>query len=1012
MDVLSGQPSGQPLNSPPCCTPVCLQRPFVLLVNSAQLPPQLACKGIQVLPFQRPEQAELLRLLTLVCVAEGVGATAARAAAPGAGAGAGAGAEAGVGAEAGATTTAAAAVSGLLRPPQLDQLTELVSACARDTRASLSAAQFWWAGARSVASAGPTTYPMEGGDLHQSTAAAAPSSGLTALCMLDAAASIVGEQVHHGGGESTTVRQHGGASGGVLALAQLDVTLVRSEAAVASLWQQQGADSRLSGMRLLRNPLAHSDNGSYDTALPARPLVAIQGEKANTGEECLPLAAPLREVDEGDGDALIGVDTELPSPLCEEADVIRADVPLQGGCPPSAALTAVASEMPGTFNAAERQRQLADHHDACARVRSQHLGRVWAQVHAERQAQAKLARCVKLAASKRKSLLAQQRRRGGVQAEAEDAEQEGIETDEDAIGAAAAAADAPGVGQGVTEEDATNAAAAADAPGVGRCAAEALEPDPSGDCRGHKEAEPPCAASESDGISASDAAAVAAAVELDDDATKGLLMAAVDKEPHQGGESGALPSVSDPPPDPLSPTHMEGVIDSPPDRKPSRPEQHKRFRAKGAAEEPAVVLPYKRSRLGQCVPGGEGVSGEPTASKLSEEPEGREAPTVAVAAEDNLDGDQAARATEPLSGAQEASAPNVPGGSSWLQLLVGGSNPAPRLPPEPPALQYPEGVCASGSRPLLLAQHAELRALMMLSDVHEVLSQLSVLAAPRDTLAARSTGAGCGGVCPLAHHAVQALHRRPLPGHNAAALSTWWGRPGGGRRGDDVCEAEAMACLREPDGAHVGACLGDLLLEEQRRGARGPMSHPPHDPAAIGGTGLSVAQQAAGEAAALVLGATAAAAAATGMPGVTSDPAVPLLLMGGLPRETPLAKHGGLLRRLNDALLSTTHPLHVASLGGGGGGGAWVGTERLAATARMCALEAERECEAQRVAGSFRRAPKFRHYLLEACTALDAEAVGVLRGYGGYGSAARGLDAMQHSSSVGGDSVATGFYGW
>ena len=109
---------------------------------------------------------------------------------------------------------------------------------------------------------------------------------------------------------------------------------------------------------------------------------------------------------------------------------------------------------------------------------------------------------------------------------------------------------------------------------------------------------------------------------------------------------------------------------------------------------------------------------------------------------------------------------------------------------------------------------------------------------------------------------------------------------------------------------------------------------------------------------------------------------VPLLPLG-----RSVADHARSLRLQNDVLLSVSHPLQAAALGGGVRSSSSAGIERLAALRRMCSLEAVRQEEAEQEVAAMRgragrRASRFRHYVLDVCPELDEAALPGLVGWG------------------------------
>ena len=688
------------------------------------------------------------------------------------------------------------------------------------------------------------------------------------------------------------------------------------------------------------------------------------------------------------------------------------------------------------FSPLGRQGLLAEHDAVCTRARTLHLARTWAQINAKRQADAKLARSAKLAAAKlsKSSAVPRQRPRGAA----------GVVDSE----AAGRALQLSGDDDPISDSD-NDEGPFLDPPAL--LADSTVDMNESGDI----DSLPPAPSSQA-GLEDEDVAVGAAGPQLHQEDGVGGTTG------RGGGKRGVR------------------VLESDDDED-----------RKDGPSDPALSVhgrPGKRGRLGAAVgglddglpqdddppPGGGGVSDPDTAFVMEGD---RPVPTmeatcVALFPADGINGEEAASVDE--AGQESAEAAAVPSkkapSDDWLTVLGAAASAGTllRLPPDPPRLVYPEDYPgSSGSASSLsprdirsspqvvsLAEHPDLCALVELSNLLESLSRDSLLAAPRDPLPqawATSGGTGRGPVRPYAQHSLASLRGQslPPPGCNVAALSGW-------QVANDEDGASAC-CLRELDGAHVGACIGELALEEQRRGARRAISGGSalsssgnsDANAAAGGSSLSAAQQVAGVVASIMLrrligpplpssgllrcctvASSPAVSVEDTLPPNLSDVIAPSLpcalaeaaLIGSTdrvistePPQRSLGERVRTLRALNDVLLATTYSSHTASLGGGRSGAA-SSVDRLAALSSMSALEASRQLEASEglsvttTGRSSRRVPRFRHHLSEACPVLGEDSLVELVRLGQYGArrGASGEGTLIEDQPV----MANGCYGW
>lgn len=892
--ILPHSPLKSWLTVPPSCTKphtfASLQRPVLLLINSPELPPQLSGLGIQLLHFQPPSGSELLHTLVLTCAAEEQQRRRRQQAQQQRlqeqqgqeGQQGWKGQQGGEGQGSVCKDAAPGASAGISARPgcRLSDLEQLIDACGRDLRACLSAAQFW------LCHPSPSSSCSSSSSSAQPPASAAAAvgirhSGPAVVCCSDAAAPwLLQGPTAPGCGVVHT--------GCALSQGQLLLQLGFAEASVASCFQ--GSPPGYAGQG--DGGVGRGDQGGTSGTARCEALERLVVPPGGSVLEVMP-PWPL--------------DTEqqqqlAPSSVEQAIGQQGADLPTLAGAeqaagpaqasPPTQPEAGAAAR---SFDALARQQLLLDYHNASAAVDQVRLTRVAAQLAAWRQATAAAAKAA------RKSSLGKRGHRSG-RAYAPDPEE--------LLEQMAAEADG-GVELGV---DGLNVAM----PGV----EEAGGAEEAGVLVGLETEE----GSAAGGIEGGDTSA--AAVE----AVQGVPTT----PPTCMGDGAGQ--------DWLSPTAMEGVIDSPADDTADRA-----LRASASA---MAAGPVQQEAAKAEADGG--------------------VPVAPVAPD----------------------AANAGGGSWVLQSLLGpGMRPSldlqlpqlPHPPSAPPALSYPPG----GRTPIALDPNPDLRLLMLLSDAHERLSHAALLSAPRDA------APSCMGV-PLPGRCTSQLPHAPLlPGRNVALA--WLG---GARQPRTQGDA-----VRDCDGAAAAACYDELVQEELRRGARMPLAA--CSAGSAGGAapcgGPSVAQQAGAQVAAALAHAANAtcyrsagqagaappggkgdtgAAWATGWGTGAAATAPPLLPQPDdvPPRCDYLAWR---VPQANNALLAMHQRTATEGVG--------CAVDRLAAAARMCRLEAARQMEAARLVGRVRRVPRFRHHLLEACPDMPEPLLLTLLQLGSFGSAAAAL---------------------
>eukprot|EP00798_Chlamydomonas_sp_ICE-L_P014765 gene14765-20816_t len=273
------------------------------------------------------------------------------------------------------------------------------------------------------------------------------------------------------------------------------------------------------------------------------------------------------------------------------------------------------------------------------------------------------------------------------------------------------------------------------------------------------------------------------------------------------------------------------------------------------------------------------------------------------------------------------------------------------LPLEPAAL--------TGARKSVVpSEHPELMELMLLSEMHDQLSQCCILAGERDLVPP------VGGPCPPArHHAVQQLGQALMPGQNTGAACSR-----GGFR-NIACQGEV---LRDMDGGDSANCFESLMEYESIGLDSGPTRV---------GTGqqCSISQL------------SAAAMGQILMHSMAGDTVIPGRSFQGVDSNSPidgpeqslgikdpklLSQRSGLLTGANNALLS----LSLGSCAQG----YHASCERLAWAARLCNLEVVRQEECKKMEKR-KRVQWFEHYLEAKCPEVTDADIGTLLQLGAYG---------------------------